>query len=96
MRIERIGALAEMARRNVAAAGCGNPASGLELVEEAGWTASELEEFTRRDIAVGRACSDPAPGTVRGITAEGQLVVDTADGVRAFRDGSLIFAGASP
>ena len=27
---------------------------------------------------------------------EGQLVVDTADGVRAFRDGSLIFAGASP
>ena len=58
-------------------------------------TASELEEFTRRDIAVGRTCSDPAPGTVRGITAEGELVVDTADGIRSFRDGSLIFAGAS-
>jgi BirA family biotin operon repressor/biotin-[acetyl-CoA-carboxylase] ligase len=57
-------------------------------------TASELEEFTGRDIAAGRACVDPAPGIVRGITPEGKLLVETATGVQAFRDGSLTLAGA--
>jgi len=58
-------------------------------------TDDELDEFTKRDFAVGRACIDPAPGKVRGISPTGELLVDTAGGVRAFRDGSLTFAGAS-
>lgn len=56
-------------------------------------TASELEEFSARDVSAGRACTDPAPGIVRGISAEGELLVETTTGVRAFRDGSLTFAG---
>ena len=56
-------------------------------------TASELEEFTSRDHAAGRRCSEPAIGVVRGITATGELLVDTATGLRSFRDGSLIFSG---
>jgi BirA family biotin operon repressor/biotin-[acetyl-CoA-carboxylase] ligase len=58
-------------------------------------TQDELDDFARRDIAVGRSCIDPAPGQVRGISPAGELLVDTAGGVRAFRDGSLTFAGAS-
>lgn len=58
-------------------------------------TASELEEFAARDIGMGRACTEPAPGVVRGITPDGELVVDTELGVRTFRDGSLIFAGVT-
>jgi BirA family biotin operon repressor/biotin-[acetyl-CoA-carboxylase] ligase len=56
-------------------------------------TASELEEFAARDLAAGRPCVEPATGIVRGITAEGELLVDTGSGVRSFRDGSLIFSG---
>jgi BirA family transcriptional regulator, biotin operon repressor / biotin---[acetyl-CoA-carboxylase] ligase len=57
-------------------------------------TRAELEEFATRDLAAGRACTDPAPGKVRGITSSGELLVDTAAGVRTFRDGSLTLAGA--
>jgi BirA family biotin operon repressor/biotin-[acetyl-CoA-carboxylase] ligase len=57
-------------------------------------TPAELGDFATRDIAVGRTCVDPAPGYVRGITAAGELLVDTASGTRAFREGSLTFAGA--
>ena len=39
--------------------------------------------------------SDPAPGEVQGINEAGELLVNTASGVRAFRDGSLTFAGAT-
>ena len=56
-------------------------------------TASELEEFASRDLSAGRRCIEPAAGIVRGITAGGELLVDTASGVRSFRDGSLIFSG---
>jgi BirA family biotin operon repressor/biotin-[acetyl-CoA-carboxylase] ligase len=57
-------------------------------------TASELEEFAARDVAAGRACVDPTPGVVRGISQEGALLIETATGVQRFRDGSLTFAGA--
>jgi BirA family transcriptional regulator, biotin operon repressor / biotin---[acetyl-CoA-carboxylase] ligase len=57
-------------------------------------TASELDEFAARDVAAGRACVDPAPGVVRGISQTGELLVETSSGVQAFRDGSLTFAGA--
>jgi len=56
-------------------------------------TASEMEEFATRDYSAGRPCIEPAAGVVRGITAAGELLVDTASGVRSFRDGSLIFTG---
>ena len=54
----------------------------------------ELREFATRDLAVGRMCVGPASGEVRGINESGELLVDTGAGVRAFRGGSLIFAGA--
>ena len=57
-------------------------------------TPAEIEEFNARDVARGRACVDPAPGAVVGINAAGELLVQTGSGVRAFRDGSLTFAGA--
>ena len=57
-------------------------------------TPAEIEEFDARDVARGRACVDPAPGAVVGINAAGELLVQTGSGVRAFRDGSLTFAGA--
>lgn len=57
-------------------------------------TTLELDEFARRDVGRGRACVDPVPGQVQGITASGELLVNTAGTVRAFRDGSLTFAGA--
>ena len=55
---------------------------------------AELAEYSERDVARGRACLEPAHGEVRGINESGELLVDTGQGVRAFRDGSLTFAGA--
>lgn len=57
-------------------------------------TPTELTEFMGRDIARGRHCVDPAHGEVQGINEAGELLVDTGSEVRAFRDGSLTFAGA--
>src|SRR6478672_4409563 len=59
-------------------------------------SAGELEEFAARDMAAGRTCVTPASGRVCGITPSGELLVDTDVGLRAFRDGSLTFAGATP
>jgi BirA family biotin operon repressor/biotin-[acetyl-CoA-carboxylase] ligase len=53
-------------------------------------SASELEEFARRDWAVGRRCTSPARGIVRGIDARGALLVHTGAGEVAARTGSLI------
>jgi BirA family biotin operon repressor/biotin-[acetyl-CoA-carboxylase] ligase len=50
----------------------------------------ELVEFDTRDMARGHRCVQPAQGTVRGITASGELVVALADTVARFRSGSLI------
>ena len=58
-------------------------------------TAGELDEFAARDLSAGRACVQPTPGQVRGISATGELLVETEAGLRAFRDGSLTFAGAT-
>jgi len=51
---------------------------------------SELHEFERRDWAIGKRCSVPAVGVVRGIDARGGLLVRTAAGDIAARSGSLI------
>ena len=58
-------------------------------------TPAELADFASRDVGQGRACVQPAAGEVRGINAAGELLVSTGGEVRAFRDGSLVFAGAS-
>jgi BirA family biotin operon repressor/biotin-[acetyl-CoA-carboxylase] ligase len=58
-------------------------------------TEAELDEFGARDFSAGRTCIEPAPGQVRGISATGELLVETDLGLRAFRDGSLTFAGAT-
>ena len=82
--VERVGVLAELVPSLRAAAAARGPLS-----------AAELEEFATRDFAAGRACVEPAPGEVRGITPSGELLVETATGLRAFRDGSLTLAGAT-
>jgi BirA family transcriptional regulator, biotin operon repressor / biotin---[acetyl-CoA-carboxylase] ligase len=53
-------------------------------------TAPELHDFERRDWAVGRRCTSPASGIVRGIDARGALLVHTSAGEVAARTGSLI------
>lgn len=50
----------------------------------------ELVEFDTRDMARGHRCVQPAHGTVRGITASGELLVALADTVARFRSGSLV------
>ena len=50
----------------------------------------ELVEFDTRDMARGHRCVEPAQGTVRGITASGELLVALADTVARFRSGSLV------
>jgi BirA family biotin operon repressor/biotin-[acetyl-CoA-carboxylase] ligase len=50
----------------------------------------ELEEFNARDLARGKACTQPALGRVAGISATGELLVALADTVAPFRSGSLV------
>jgi BirA family biotin operon repressor/biotin-[acetyl-CoA-carboxylase] ligase len=52
--------------------------------------ARELQLFAARDYARGRRCVRPAPGVVAGVTAAGELAVETPAGVRHFRAGSLL------
>ena len=56
---------------------------------------SELARFAERDIAVGRACLEPAVGVVQGIDAAGSLLVDiSSQGTKqvvVVRAGSLVF-----
>jgi BirA family biotin operon repressor/biotin-[acetyl-CoA-carboxylase] ligase len=81
---ERVDVLAELVPALRAAARARGPLS-----------ADELDEFAARDMAAGRTCVTPASGRVRGISSAGELLVDTDVGLRAFRGGSLTFAGAT-
>jgi BirA family biotin operon repressor/biotin-[acetyl-CoA-carboxylase] ligase len=58
-------------------------------------TAAELDEFAGRDVGRGRACVQPITGEVQGINAAGELLVKSDGTVRAYREGSLTFSGAS-
>lgn len=58
--------------------------------------AAELEEFNARDLARGRACTEPALGRVAGITPRGELLVALADSVAPFRSGSLVLQEGEP
>ena len=53
-------------------------------------TPTELEQFNARDLARGKACSEPAHGRVRGITPAGELLVELADTTVKIRSGSLV------
>lgn len=53
---------------------------------------AELAEYASRDAARGRRCVEPLQGTVQGITAEGELVIDTGGATALARAGSLRFA----
>ena len=53
-------------------------------------TPTELAAYAGRDAVRGRRCVQPVAGTVAGIDAEGALLVDTAEGRRAVRTGSLV------
>jgi BirA family biotin operon repressor/biotin-[acetyl-CoA-carboxylase] ligase len=55
-------------------------------------TSDELAGFALRDLAVGQRVSLPVDGLVRGISAHGELLVETIDGVTPHRAGSLVFA----
>jgi BirA family biotin operon repressor/biotin-[acetyl-CoA-carboxylase] ligase len=55
--------------------------------------ASELDDFTIRDIARGRRILAPVGGTVQGINATGGLVVMTAGDPVIVQAGSLVFEG---
>ena len=55
-------------------------------------TVAELDEYAGRDLAVGRACTEPLAGRVVGLRADGALLVETADGLRGATNGSLTFA----
>jgi BirA family biotin operon repressor/biotin-[acetyl-CoA-carboxylase] ligase len=55
-------------------------------------TTDELSAFAGRDLAVGQRVSLPSDGFVRGISAHGELLVETAAGLIPHRAGSLVFA----
>lgn len=58
-------------------------------------TGAELATFAERDLAVGRACLEPAIGVVQGIDSTGALLVDVSSRgskqVVVVRAGSLVF-----
>lgn len=54
--------------------------------------AAELDAFARRDLASGRQLREPAPGTARGITAEGALLIESEGGLTPWRSGSLVLS----
>lgn len=55
-------------------------------------SAAELAEFAARDFTLGRRVSSPSEGTARGISAQGELLVESAEGIRPFRAGSLVLS----
>jgi len=53
-------------------------------------TPIEMIEWNARDMARGRACTQPARGVVEGVSPAGELLVALADSVARFRSGSLV------
>lgn len=52
----------------------------------------ELAAFASRDLTHGRRVSSPGIGTACGITAEGELLVESPAGLTPFRSGSLVLS----
>jgi BirA family transcriptional regulator, biotin operon repressor / biotin---[acetyl-CoA-carboxylase] ligase len=53
-------------------------------------TPTELGRWAARDHAAGRLCRSPVPGRVRGLAADGSLVVERAGATELARAGSLV------
>ena len=53
-------------------------------------TADELGRWAASDHAAGRRCRSPVPGRVRGLAADGSLIVEGEAGIALARAGSLV------
>ncbi len=51
----------------------------------------EVDALAARDLAIGRTCTQPVTGRVRGIDSTGALLVDADGSTVAVRTGSLLF-----
>jgi BirA family biotin operon repressor/biotin-[acetyl-CoA-carboxylase] ligase len=65
---------------------CSTPLAGATL------TASELMSFTARDWLLGRRLEEPERGRAAGVTANGELLVESGGTVRAIRAGTVVVA----
>ncbi|MCX5761254.1 MAG: biotin--[acetyl-CoA-carboxylase] ligase [Gemmatimonadetes bacterium] len=68
------------------------PALRVAAQGEGPLTDGEVERFMARDISIGRRVVQPAVGVVAGISAAGELMVNTGAACVACRSGSLVFA----
>jgi BirA family transcriptional regulator, biotin operon repressor / biotin---[acetyl-CoA-carboxylase] ligase len=59
-------------------------------------SAAELDEYETRDLARGRTCREPGRGVVRGISANGALLIGVGAEVIAYRSGSLVLEDGRP
>ena len=59
-------------------------------------TAAELELWTARDDAAGRLCRSPMPGRVRGLAADGSLIIEGGGTTALARAGSLVLEEDEP
>lgn len=55
-------------------------------------TTSELASWQVRDVSAGRRVTEPADGVVRGLSADGALLVETANGTARCASGSLVLS----
>ena len=53
-------------------------------------SAAELERWASRDVAAGRRCRGPVPGRVRGLAADGSLIIERDGATALVRAGSLV------
>jgi BirA family biotin operon repressor/biotin-[acetyl-CoA-carboxylase] ligase len=53
-------------------------------------TEEELDRWRARDHAVGRRCRQPIAGRIRGVAADGALIVEQAGELALARSGSLV------
>lgn len=86
----RAGLDAGTRRPDVLAAVCGAVRSATEATGLLG--ERELAAWSARDLAQGRAIDEPTVGTVRGLRADGALLVETPRGVEGWQSGSLRLA----
>jgi BirA family biotin operon repressor/biotin-[acetyl-CoA-carboxylase] ligase len=66
------------------------PALMVAAAQHGPLAARELTEYDARDYARGRRCISPARGVVAGVTAVGELAVQTVHGIERYRAGSLV------
>ena len=59
-------------------------------------TSDELREFSARDMAIGRLCVEPVAGSVVGVGAGGELLIDTGMRTVGVRAGSLVLQEEAP